>query len=95
MPHQDMHQRDERWELASRAAQEHLLRENKALRILNEVSLRALVNQDHEVTLTYLLNRARDYMNADKAYLFLLDAREDVMRAHSLCGYIGPSILRS
>ena len=76
------------------AAREQLLRENKALRILNEVSLRALANQDYEVTLTYLLNRARDYMNADKAYLFLLDAREDVMRAHSLCGYIGPSILK-
>lgn len=76
------------------AAREQLMRQNKALRILNELSLRVLASQDQEVALTYLLNRARDYMNADKAYLFLLDSREDVMRAHSLCGFIGPSILK-
>lgn len=76
------------------AEREKLLRQNKALRILNEVALRALANQQHDVTLTHLLNQARDYMSADKAYLFLLDTREDVMRVHSLCGYIGPSILK-
>lgn len=75
------------------AEQEQLIRQNKALQLLNEIALRALGSDDHDVTLTYLLNRARDYMSADKAYLFLLDTKADVMRVHSLSGYIGPSIL--
>ena len=75
------------------AEQQQLIRQNKALQILNDVALRSLGAEDYDVILTYLLNRARDYMVADKAYLFLLDVKADVMRVHSLSGYIGPSIL--
>lgn len=77
------------------ALRDLLVRQNKALQILNEVSLRAIEAADFDLTLTYLLNRARDFMAAEKAYLFLLDKKEDVMRAHSLCGFIGPSILKT
>ena len=78
---------------ARMAEQDQLIRQNKALQILHEVALQTIGSDDHDVSLTYLLNRARDYMAADKAYLFLLDNKADVMRVHSLSGCIGPSIL--
>lgn len=76
------------------ALKEQLVRQNKALLILNEISLRAIEAADPDVTLTYLLNRAREFMAADKAYLYLHNKKDDLMRAHSLCGFIGPSILK-
>lgn len=73
---------------------EKLQRQNNALDILNQLSLEAIANRDHDLLLTELLNRSRDFMKADKAYLYLLDKTEDFMRMHSLCGSIGPSIMK-
>lgn len=71
-----------------------LLRQNAALQILNEISLQAIASDSHDVTLTTILNRIRDYIGAEKAYLALYDPGQDLMVVHSMSGYVGPSLGR-
>lgn len=72
-----------------------LLRQNKALHVLQKLALQAIGSYEYDLMLTELLNQAREFMSADKAYLYLHNRQEDMMRVHSLSGVIGPSILKA
>lgn len=74
---------------------QHLVRQNKALHILQELALQAIGSYEFDLVLTDLINRAREFMVAEKAYLYLLDKKEELMRVHSLSGVVGPSIVRA
>ena len=69
-----------------------ILRQNTALKALYEVSLQAIGNDTHDSTLTAILNQIRDFMQADRGYLSILDPLADLMRTHSLSGAIGPTV---
>jgi len=74
-------------------ARECLERQNAALKILHEISLQAISTDAHEVTLTAILNRTREFLSADKAYLAIYDPQQDLMRTHSLSGHVGPTLM--
>lgn len=72
-----------------------LKRQNAALKSLYEISLRAIGDEAHDVTLTAILNRIREFMAADKAYLSIYDPEDDLMRTHSTAGSVGPYMQES
>lgn len=76
-------------------ARNRLKRQNEALKILYDVSLRAIGDDAHDVTLTAILNRIREFMAADKAYLSLYEPNDDIMRTHSTAGPVGPYVQES
>ncbi len=69
-----------------------LKRQNEALKSLYEISLRAIGDDSHDVTLTAILERIRDFMAADRAYLHVYDPVDDLMRTHSTSGTVGPTL---
>ena len=69
-----------------------LKRQNDALKILYEISLRVIGDEAHDVTLTAILERIRDFMAADRAYLHIYDPVDDLMRTHSTSGTVGPTL---
>lgn len=77
--------------IASRA---QILRQNAALKALNEVSLQAIANETHDATLTAILNRIREFIQADKGYLSILAPQADLMLTHSLSGSVGPTVMQ-
>ena len=74
-------------------ARECLERQNAGLQILHEISLQAISTDTHDVTLTAILNRTREFLSADKAYLSIYDQHDDLMRTHSLSGDVGPTMM--
>lgn len=74
-------------------ARKCLERQNAALKILHEISLQAISTDEHEVTLSAILNRTREFLSADKAYLSIYDPQHDLMRTHSMSGDVGPTMM--
>ena len=72
-----------------------LKRQNDALKILYDISLRAIGDDAHDVTLTAILNRIREFLAAERAYLSIYDPEDDVMRTHSTSGPVGPYMQES
>jgi len=69
------------------------LHQKDALKALRDISMQAIGNDADDVTLTSILNRIRDFISADKAFLMLKDLKTDVMRTHSMSGNVGPSLM--
>jgi len=69
-----------------------ILRQNTALKALYDVSLQAIGNDTHDATLTAILHQARQFIQADKGYLSILDPNAEFMRTHSTSGAVGPTI---
>ena len=74
---------------------QRLNRQNDALKILYEISLRAIGDEAHDATLTAILHRIREFLAADRAYLTIYDPEDDVMRTHSTSGPVGPYVQES
>jgi len=69
-----------------------ILRQNTALKALNEVSLLAIGNAAHDATLTAILHQTRQFIEADQGYLSILEPGAEFMHTHSLSGAVGPTI---
>ena len=72
-----------------------LKRRNDALNILYDISLWAIGDDAHDVTLTAILDRIREFMAADRAYLSVYEPNDDIMQMHSTSGAVGPYVQES
>ena len=69
-----------------------LQRQNEALKSLYDISIRASGDGSHDATMTAILDRIREFMTADRAYLLIYDPVDDLMRMHSTSGAVGPTV---
>ena len=69
---------------------EQLQRQNAALQMLYKTALEAIGATDFALALSDTLSAIREFMQADNAYLGIVDDREAEMRLHSMVGVVRP-----
>lgn len=69
-----------------------LQRQNEGLKSLYDISIRAIGDGSHDATMTAILDRIREFMTADRAYLLIYDPVDNLMRMHSTSGAVGPTV---